>query len=205
MNMLVLILLIILYCPQIESDGDKLVGEVPQGDIDEETISKYSQIAHFVRKHLQEHNSISLSSMTTIDRKNELNSSHNMVLEEDEANSFHDVCIEEDDEEESTTTDMIPDSVPMIDTIVDSFSTTIDLNPHHHHHHLNSTSSTASVTQATSGSKKAHSKVDRHIFNKVGGKLRLKPITTMKSLKHRPLRYSFNHNRKVKVIDNNNI
>jgi len=145
--------------------------------------------------------------MTTIDRKNELNSSHNMVLEEDETNSFHDVCIEEDDEEESTTTDMIPDSVPMIDSIVDTFSTTIDLNHHHPHHHLNSTSSTVSVTQASSGSKKAHSKVDRHIFNKVGGKLRLKPITTMKSLKYRPLRHSSNHtgNRKVKVIDNNNI
>ena len=139
--------------------------------------------------------------MSTIDRKNELDSSHNMVLEEDEANSFHDVCIEEDDEEESTTTDMIPDSVPIIDSIVDTFSTTIDLNPHH----LNSTSSIASVTQSTSGSKKAHSKVDRHIFNKVGGKLRLKPITTMKNLKYRPLRHSFNHNRKVKVIDNNNI
>ena len=114
-----------------------------------------------------------------------------MVLEEDDDDADSDA--NHNIEEENTAATVF--DVPMIDTIVDTFSSTIDLNSHQ----LNTIS--PAITQANSASKKAHSKVDRNIFKKVGGKLRLKPLTTLKSLKFRPLRYSSIQNRKVKVID----
>lgn len=109
-----------------------------------------------------------------------------MVLEDEDDSDHHNISNED--------TDMTSDT-PIIDSIVDIFAKTIDLNNQHLH-----TISNSSIK--VRGSKKAHSKTEKHIFNKVGAKLRLKPITTIKSLKYRPLRRS-THKKHSKVSISN--
>lgn len=68
-------------------------------------------------------------------------------------------------------------SVPIVDSIADSFARNVD---------LNTTNSIQAIpTVHSNKSKRMHPKLERHVYNKIGGKLRLKPIAASKKHKFR--------------------